>query len=171
MLSTIIEGLRVRYIIFLLLAVTVGLGVLASQQAATIKEQQGQLVTASDRGKAESLTMQGKCSDQARKVFTSLGYRDGGMNSFQNHYQTKLNKCMLLLETKNVSGGTVYTFKFVIDAFENKNYGEYTWRTDPVKKYWEVPPVSCNVYTISGEKKNCTSEDEFVKLASEYMEG
>lgn len=160
-----------RYIIFLLLAATVGLGVLAGQQAATIKGQQGQLAEATDRRKAESLAMQGKCSDQARKVFTSLGYRDGGMNSFQNHYQSKLNKCMLLLETQNVSGETVYTFKFIIDAFENKNYGEYTWRTDPVKKYWEVPPLSCNVYAISGEKKNCRSEEEFVKFASEYMEG
>ncbi|MGK5077377.1 hypothetical protein [Janthinobacterium sp. HLX7-2] len=160
-----------RAIILIPLAAAVGLGVLASQQAATIKDQKQQIAAANEHMEAASLSLQGKCAEQARKMFVSLGYREGGMAAYENHYQTKLNKCMVLLENQTVSQKTVYTFKYVMDAFENKNFGEYIWHTDEVKKYWEVPPMKCNVVALSGEKQICQSEDEFRKLAAAYMNG
>lgn len=78
---------------------------------------------------------------------------------------------MVLLENQQVSQKTVYTFKFVMDAFENKNFGEYIWHTDEAKKYWEVPPMKCNVVALSGEMQISQSEDEFRKLAAAYMNG
>ena len=160
-----------RAIILILLAAAIGLGVLASQQAATIKDQRQQMAAVDEQAKATSLAMQGKCAEQAQKVFISLGYREGGMAAYENHFNTKLNKCMVLLENQQVSQKTVYTFKFVMDAFENKNFGEYIWHTDEVKKYWEVPPMKCNVVALSGEMQTCQSEDEFRKLAAAYMNG
>jgi hypothetical protein len=161
----------VRTIILIPAAAAIGLGVLASQQAATIKDQKQQLAAMDEQAKAASLVMQGKCAEQARKMFVSLGYREGGMAAYENHFNTRLNKCMVLLENQTVAEKTIYTFKYVMDAFENKNFGEYIWHTDEVKKHWEVLPMKCNVVALSGEKQACQSEAEFRKLAAAYMEG
>ncbi|WP_426106593.1 hypothetical protein [Massilia sp. TSP1-1-2] len=72
-----------------------------------------------EQAKAASLVAQGKCSEQARKMFVSLGYREGGMAAYENHFSTKLNKCMVLFENQTVSEQAVFTFKYVMDAFEN----------------------------------------------------
>lgn len=160
-----------RAIILMLLAAAIGLGILASQQAATIKDQQAQIAAMDEKAKAASLVVQGKCAEQARRMFVSLGYREGGMAAYENHYHTKLNKCMVLLENQQVSQKTIYTFKFVMDAFENKNVGEYIWHTVEDKQYLEVPPMKCNVLALSGEMQTCQSEDEFRTLAAAYMNG
>lgn len=160
-----------RTIILVLAAAVIGLGVLASQQAATIKDQKQQIAAANEHIKAASFAMQGRCAEQAREVFVSLGYREGGMTAYENDFNTKLNKCMMFLENQLVGKKTVYTFKFVMNAFENKSVGDYIWHTDEVKKYWEVQPVKCYVIALSGEKQTCQSEDEFRSLAEAYMNG
>jgi hypothetical protein len=66
-------------------------------------------------------------------------------------------------------GSTIIT-KTLSDAFEGKGYGSYMWRSDPVKKYWEVRPFVCSVKLPSGEEKACTSTEEFDELAKYYME-
>ena len=38
------------------------------------------------------------------------------------------------------------------------------------KKYWEVPPLQCQVVLPSGEEQRCKSDDEFKDLIKLYME-
>jgi type II secretory pathway pseudopilin PulG len=161
----------VRAIILILLAAAVGLGVLASQQAATIKEQQHQIAAADEHMKGASLALQGKCAEQARKAFNAFGFGPNDMADYSNHYNATLNKCMVRLERQLATGQVTYVFKNVFDAFENKDVGTYVWHTVGDKKYWEVPPSQCQVVSTSGEKQACQSEDEFNKLTDVYMNG
>lgn len=160
-----------RAILLILLAAGVGLGFLANQQAATIKEQQHQIAAAEEQMKTASLALQGKCAEQARKAFDALGFGVNDMADYSNHYNAKLNKCMMRLEHQLATGQVIYVFKNVLDAFENKDVGTYVWHTVGDKKYWEVPPSQCHVVSTSGEKQACQSEDEFNKLTDVYMNG
>jgi hypothetical protein len=69
-----------------------------------------------------------------------------------------------------IVANTIFTTKFVLDAFERKSYAEYTWKTDPVKKYWEVPPTECVVTLADRTRKICKSSEEFDALVKPYME-
>jgi hypothetical protein len=160
-----------RLIVLVLLVVSGGLGVLASQQAATIKEQQAQLAAASDALKAGSLTLQAKCAQQAKTVFVETGYKVSDMANYENHYNTRLNKCLVYLESHPMTGTLGWDNRTVVDAFENKEYATYLWHSVVDKKYWEVPPVKCNVQAASGAEQACKSVDEFTKLIKAYMEG
>jgi hypothetical protein len=44
------------------------------------------------------------------------------------------------------------------------------WQTHPTKKYWEVPPIACELVRNYRDKKNCTSREEFDTFVAEYME-
>ncbi len=83
-----------------------------------------------------------------------------------------MNKCFIEVESNDwkTAPGTVFTSRVVSDAFEGKVYAHYLWRSDKVKKYWEVPPLQCAVTLPSGEEKNCHSSDEFDALVKEYLE-
>jgi hypothetical protein len=64
----------------------------------------------------------------------------------------------------------VFVSKTLSDAFEGSLYGEYNWKSDKVKKYWQVPPFMCKVTLPSGKEKICHSDDEFDALVKQYME-
>jgi hypothetical protein len=72
-----------------------------------------------------------------------LGYKTGDLAGYTNHYNSELKKCFILVETTDAktTPGTIWTNKFLSDAHERKVYGAYSWRTDKVKKYWEVPLI------------------------------
>ena len=63
----------------------------------------------------------------------------------------------------------IWTHRTVFDPFEEKVYGDYHWHTDPVKKYWEVPPFQCKVVLLIGDDHICKSDDEFKDLIKTYM--
>ncbi len=119
-----------------------------------------------------SLDLQEKCAKQAQQAFKRDGFEKEQLASFSNHYSEKLNKCFVRYDTTDASStpGIMFVNKVVSDAFEGKVYGEYMWRSDKVKKYWEVPPVQCTVTLPSGEEKTCHSPDEFDTLVKQYME-
>ena len=94
------------------------------------------------------------------------------MTGFTNHYNEKLNRCFMLVEETDVKSdpGTIWTNKTLLDAFEGKELATYSWHSDKVKKYWQVPPFQCEVTLPSGEKKICNSGAEFDELIKVYME-
>jgi hypothetical protein len=59
-----------------------------------------------------------------------------------------------------------------MDAYENREYASYFWIPDPrgVKKYWEMPPNSCELTPSIREKRFCTSEEEYDEFVAGYME-
>ena len=165
------EGKDVRTIILILAAAAIGLAILASKQAATIKVQQGQLAAANDRSKAESLGLQAQCAKQAKAAWDSAGFTDRDFASYQNHYNTRLNKCIVHLENRMVTAKGNTDNRTIFDAFENRDYGSYIWQSAENKGFNEVPPFICFVLSASGEKQKCNSSDEFDQLIKPYMEG
>jgi len=121
---------------------------------------------------AASFNFQERCAKQAREQFKQLGWDKEQMAGFTNHYNEKLNKCFVLIENTDAksSPGTIWTNVVLMDAFEGRELGLYSWHTEKDKKYWEVPPFQCEVNLPSGEKKICNSREEFDELIKIYME-
>lgn len=70
-----------------------------------------------------------------------------------------------------MTGGVGWNNRAVLDAFENRDYAGYVWRTVGDKKFWEVPPIKCAVRTASGDEQICNSKEEFDKLIKPFMDG
>jgi hypothetical protein len=79
---------------------------------------------------------------------------------------------LIEIEQDFVPGGpeVFWTFKSVSDAYEGRIFASYSWHSDKVKKYWEVPPFQCRVTLLSGVDKTCESSDEFDELIKAYMQ-
>jgi hypothetical protein len=57
-----------------------------------------------------------------------------------------------------------------MDANERRQYATYLWISRQDKKYWEVPPTTCELTPSLREKKFCTSREEFDAFIASYME-
>jgi hypothetical protein len=146
-------------------------------QRATIHDQQNRLldlqkqVAANSTPKTAPLEYQEKCSEQARKSFNEMGYKTKDLAGYENHYNAKLNKCFIMVQNTDATySPTIWTHKSVLDAYEGKAYGEYSWHTVKNKKYWEVPPFMCKVVLLTGEDHFCKSDEEFDELTKVYMQ-
>jgi hypothetical protein len=166
-----------KVVFLLLLAAVAALGLLAYRQNDIIAAQQGQLAvlasraSAADvRAKSASLELQAKCAEQARKAFAESGFKPTDGAIFENHYSAKLNKCFVHVQNTAATSTTTWTYRNVYDAFEGKAYGAYAWHTVGEKKYWEVPPVTCEVISPTGDKQLCHSDEEFTTLVKVYMD-
>ena len=121
----------------------------------------------------DTLELQSKCAKQAQEEFNSEGWSKDALAGFTNHYNAKLNKCFIQVDStdpKTAGDGTIFTSTTVSDAFVGKVYGEYNWKSDKVKKYWEVAPFMCKVTSPSGQETFCHSDDEFKTAMKQYME-
>ena len=58
----------------------------------------------------------------------------------------------------------------LMDAFERRDYGSYLWSSRQDKKYWEVPPTSCELVPSLRAKHYCKSREEFDAFVADYME-
>jgi hypothetical protein len=105
----------------------------------------------------------------ARPQLLSLGMTRVS-SDYQNHFYTKLGKCLLLTETMDNLGGRSTTTAYLIDANERRIYAIHTWTSQPDKKYWEVSPTICELTPTMTEKKTCTSRDEFDAFVAPYLE-
>lgn len=119
-----------------------------------------------------SLENQGKCAAQAKNAFQEMGFKPSDIAGYENHYDARLGKCFILVEsTDTISPKTIMTHRTLFDAFEGRSYGEYAWRSEENKKYWEVAPFVCRVDSPTGEPQKCKTDDEFKELVKIYMGG
>jgi len=121
------------------------------------------------RKEGASLVLQAQCADHARKTFKEFGYKPSDMAGYESHYSVKYNKCFMITSNTKPTGKEVMTFMNLTDAIEGRDYGTYSWLSQPNKKYWEVKPFMCNVLMPTGERQSCESQDEFENLANTYM--
>jgi hypothetical protein len=121
-----------------------------------------------------NLDLQGKCWKQAKLAFDEMSFQYRDRASFTNHYNVKLNRCLIETEQdavpSSISPDIFWTYKVVSDAYEGTVFASYAWHSDKVKKYWEMPPVECKVALPSGDEEFCTSSDEFDKMVKIYMQ-
>jgi hypothetical protein len=113
----------------------------------------------------KSISGVAKGLEQANTQSLSLTTSD-----YQSHYNTKLGKCLILVDYIYQTGNPIWTAAFLMDAFERKMYAVYLWKTHETKKYWEVPPVSCELTPSLSAKKFCSSREEFDAFVAGYME-
>jgi hypothetical protein len=119
-----------------------------------------------------SLELQSRCAEAALTFFKRFGYEPYQNADFTNHYNPKLRKCFIAIHTLDpkTAAPNVLTSQAVFDAVEGKNYGEYIWKSDQTKKYWEVAPLECDGTASDGSYKICHSEPEFNGLMSDYID-
>jgi hypothetical protein len=134
------------------------------------------LVTSVIPARSQTLDDQERCAAQAQKAFQQLENdrktgpfaNVGGIISsdYESHYNTKLKKCLMLVETQASTGNSA----MLMDAYERRTYAFYLWISRNDKKYWEVPPTSCELAPTHSEKKYCADRDEFDAFVASYME-
>jgi hypothetical protein len=107
--------------------------------------------------------LQEKCGKKCEEFFKDK-YSNGILNdgkrivTYQNHYNKKLKKCLIILNTnffsKNINRG--YKEKFLFDVKYHRDYGFF---------HNSGTFTFCDV-----EKNRCDSEEEFDSLVKPYME-
>jgi hypothetical protein len=163
-------------VIFFMVLVAATLGYIVYSQGSALKDSQREIRALEkkleSKSKSESLELQEKCARQAAALFKADGWEKGHMAGFENHYNEKMNRCFILEGDTDpkTTPVRVYISETLLDAFEHKTLGSYLWVSDPPKKYWEAPPLQCEVTAPSGEKTVCKSSDEFDELVKVYMQ-
>lgn len=73
-----------------------------------------------------NLSLQTKCSDMALKFFNEHGYKTDNANgdTYTNHYNSKLNKCFILLSSYMVNDD--FLIIDLIDVLEGKTYADFS---------------------------------------------
>jgi len=129
----------------------------------------------------QSLDLQATCAAQAKKAFLEWDAESKKSeprdmkalelsNDYQSHYNTKLKKCLILVESSSWLAKTQTVTVYLSDAYERRIYASYIWYSHPTKKYWEVAPSTCELIPSLRQKKYCTSREEFDAFVADYME-
>jgi len=174
--------MKAALVVLLALATSL-VGVLAWRLSVEVGASRGlrseiQVLTAklADTSTRDALELQAKCAAQAEKVFHAMGYKEnqpnGTLDVYQSHYNVAANKCFMTMETTDIhtTPGTMVITKFLLDAFEQREYAEYTWISSKTKKFWEVPPAACKLIPSSGGEQLCRTEDEYKAFVARFME-
>jgi hypothetical protein len=131
---------------------------------------------------AQSLDQQERCAQQAKRAYTEKDAQDRAdmqkmgtghsraFGDFQSHYNVKLGNCLMLVETTDMSGSEFIKTAYITDANERRLYAIYVWMSKEGKKYWEVPPMSCDLIVSMLEKRACKTREEFDAFVAPYME-
>jgi hypothetical protein len=124
------------------------------------------------------LSQQKVCAEEARKAFNKSfkAEQDGVSYDFTSHYDAQNNVCYVLVHGSGAVHGSgtnanssAYVSYSLFDAMEGRTYGEYVWINSTQKKYWEVPPMMCDVKPRGSDKMLCHSDDEFDQLIDKYF--
>jgi hypothetical protein len=131
------------------------------------------LVASTIPARAQTLDDQERCASQAEKAFREwerdnktgplAGFSKPLSSDYESHFNTKMKKCLILIEsTDSVTGtGNTSNSALLMDAFERHVYANYSWVSSQTKKYWEVKPLMCDLIPAAQPKKNCADRDEF----------
>ena len=125
----------------------------------------------SERDAHQRLEFQEKCALQAEKIFRAMGYKLDA-DSLQSHYHEKRGHCFMVMAPgpKSNPDGTFFTFKYLLDAYEQKSLAEYAWMSKKSTPYSQVPPFICKLIPSVGEETTCKSNEEFEKFVAVFME-
>ncbi|MCK9615102.1 MAG: hypothetical protein M0R48_06330 [Candidatus Omnitrophica bacterium] len=117
------------------------------------------------KSSTEIMELENKCFLAASDFFKENGFNPKNCG-FQNHYNSKLNKCFINIKSaKMEEGGRLSFHKLLYDVYNRKKYGEYSWKPEDGKNYWEVKPSIC--FTLD---KSCRAVEDYESFAKEYME-
>jgi hypothetical protein len=118
---------------------------------------------------AQSLEQQALCAKQAkialqeyeddnRKLSPNLNQH----SEYQSHYNTKLDKCLINIQTMIFGDNNITTSVLLMDAFEQRVYASYVWASPQVN--------SCDLILSSQDQRTCSSKEDFDAFVAKYME-
>ena len=125
---------------------------------------------------AQSLQEQALCAKQAKIAFEEYSGDPKASgpnkitNDYESHYNPKLNRCFIAIDTTERMGQEYFTTALLMDAFERRVYASYGWMSHTGEKYWEVPPTTCELTPSTKEQTHCSSKDEYDAFVAKYME-
>jgi len=147
---------KITTAIVVVLVVVFGLGYFV-KDSVKIENHQQKVVVTSD------IDLQTKCSAQAKIFFDYYtGANKNQSNEYSNHYNSKLNKCFVLIKHHALDGFDFDT-KDLFDAIEKSQYGSFG--SGSIGNH-------CDLYS-DGNKNNvklCETEESFDVFVSGYME-
>jgi hypothetical protein len=118
---------------------------------------------------AQSLKEQAACAAQAQ-IFHRAYDNTASVPGFkfyndwyQSHYNTKLNKCLVLInQMTNYKGQTIMTAE-LDDAFDRRVFANYIWNM-------KTGNVICQLTPTLDKTVTCSSKQEFDSFVAKYME-
>jgi hypothetical protein len=124
-----------------------------------------QLVQASETSTAQTLSLQRMCAIQSEKYFKdNRDTRAFFVSSYTNHYNAKMNRCFVHLQTLDASpGDNSLTIETLTDAFEGVDYGSEVSRDNGSK-------ILCSLTPPHEPPVRCRSFKEWNDFVDRYME-
>jgi hypothetical protein len=138
------------------------------------------IVTSGTLARSQSIDLQEKCASQARMAYQEseredrgqsrmLGALATGSSAYQSHYNAKLQKCLMLIDQTQAVGDQASTGATLTDANERRVYAVYIWLGSENEKHSELPPIVCELIPSFGDRRICTSREEFDAFVAPYM--
>ena len=114
------------------------------------------------------------CADRSQRYFTTLGYDESKLSddtstTFQNHYNVRLRRCLMTIESTSYKPPKPVTTKTLIDTDERKVFGNYAWVASTTKKYWDQPPIQCVLSPPDRPESTCHSTDEYDAFVTDLL--
>ena len=116
-----------------------------------------------------SLKLQDICAKRAQAFYSLGGYDRRIVTRFANHYDAKLNRCFVEIGESMV-GGQPLSSTSLMDAFENREIGQYVYILRGGTHAPETIVAACHVTTPDGKDRRCMSEEEFEALIKPYLD-
>jgi hypothetical protein len=133
------------------------------------------IATGSVRG--QSLGDQEVCAKQAKVAFDGYYSARGSAIkpisvNYRSHYNPKLNRCFVSIQTSDMVGNQSVTGAVLIDAFERRIYASYSFTSPELnKKYVGIgTQLSCVLAPLGQAQTLCSSKEEFDVFVTKYME-
>jgi len=132
--------------IVVLAVITLVLGWFLRSQTATVRQQQEQIQKlasqVADQSKQDGIELQEKCANQADKNLRTFGSsrlilsfdagqkantNSGNLDSFQSHYNARLNKCFMTIDSTDThtNPGMMFINKHLLDAYRTTGIREF----------------------------------------------
>jgi len=129
------------------------------------------IITAASSATAwgQSLKAQVVCAEQAERAYQAYknaafvpGFKFGS-GDYQSHFNTKLNKCLILINQIYQYNGDTMTTAQLSDAFERRVLANYSLSL-------KSNTLVCELTPTLDKTANCSSRAEFDAFVAKYME-
>jgi hypothetical protein len=144
----------------------------------------GLVACGSTMARSQSLDVQERCASDARKAFQELEDEnkakynqstliDKGGSDYQSHYNTKLGRCLMLINRRSVlplatNLSDQQRQSVLVDANERRYYANYIETQLAVETKPKID--MCELMPGMRRKIACTTREEFDAFAATYLE-
>ena len=107
-----------------------------------------------------------QCSKRAEQFFNASAWSEKNSGAwYENHFNHKTNKCVILVRSTNSAGTGIFLYKTLMDVNDGKGLASWGKQIPPNKADYEVKPFVCDMLD-----KYCKTDEEFDAFVKPYME-